>query len=374
MNAPGLYVHVPFCTRACPYCDFDFEVGRGAKLAARAELYFAALGRELEARAAGTRPRTVYVGGGTPSALGAEGLGRLFASIDRQVDRSGVEECTVELNPEHVDAALLDALEASGVTRVSLGVQSLGARGLEQLGRVHDRARALAAIEQCAARFDCSADLIAGWPGQGAEAWRRDLEAFVELGLAHISVYALTIEAESAWPKLVARGQRSMPDDAEQSDRLLEAEARLAAAGYEHYEVSSYAQPGARAVHNELYWTGGDYLGLGPSAHSARHEGPAVHRRGNARGIDAWARGEFNEERLDEEAAAGEALWLALRRLEGVRLEDLARRFPVVDRAWVEARAAGALRRGNLRWAPGDRLELGPGRWLWLDEIAAELV
>lgn len=391
-SGPGLYVHVPFCARACPYCDFDFEVGPHG---ARQEQYLAALAAELETRApdfaargrAG-RPQfdTVYLGGGTPSALGAQGLRVLFDTIDMHVDRATAREVTVELNPEHVDDALLDALAASGVSRVSLGVQSFAAPGLAQLGRVHAVAQAIAATAACTERFATSVDLIVGWPGQSRAQLEASLRHCVEAGVEHISVYGLTIEAGSAWPKLVRRGQREMPDEERQAQALEHAAELLASAGYEHYEVASYARPGRAALHNQKYWLGIDVLAVGPSGTSAQHGAAgdppgAVRRRRNPRGLTAWAGGEAPDiETLAGEDAAGEAAWLGLRRLAGLDLATLERRFAgsgIAPRGWaewLEARAPRAFARGNLRWVTAERLAFGPGRWMWHDEVAEELV
>lgn len=397
----GLYVHVPFCARACPYCDFDFEVGRAPTPAATVDAFVAALQAECDARGLwpGLPMGTVYVGGGTPSQLGAEGLRRLLAWIDQRFDTRGAVERTVELNPEHVDGAVIDALVEAGVDRVSLGVQSLHAPALAQLGRVHAAEQARRALTELAARgLRVSADLIVGWPGQDADALRADVAGLVDAGVEHVSIYALTIEAGTPWEALVRRGRRRLPDADAQAQRLLQAEALLVAAGLQHYEVASYARPGARARHNLGYWTGVDYVGLGPSAASARHhpegppegapEGPpdgppdgTVERRTNLRGLSAWMRqpGVAAEvERLPPAAAAAEALWLGLRVLDGVEVSAFLRRFPALDRRWMQARAAAQVARGNLEWvelAPGrPRLRVAPGRWLWHDEIGADLL
>lgn len=392
MQPPGLYVHVPFCARACPYCDFDFEVGRGVRLAPRIELYFDTLAREFDARKIEGPVHTLYLGGGTPSALGAQGLRRLFAFLDTRVRRETCVEQTVELNPEHVDEPLLDALENCGVARVSLGVQSLHAPVLAELGRAHSVERALSAIRACSARFETSIDLIVGSPGMpgvassmAARLEQLDLEILrlVELGVQHVSVYALTIEAGSSWPALVARGQRQDPDNDAQSEELLAAEAKLSAAGFHHYEVASYGRPGHEALHNSLYWGAQDYLGVGPSAHSARIEAGTVHRRANPRGLDAWASAggkAAEQEVLDGIHAAAEALWLGLRRLDGMKIDTFLSAFPQVREGWVRERVQGQVRRGNLEWqeedlpGEGPRLRVAPGRWLWHDSIGEALL
>ncbi|MCB9713917.1 MAG: radical SAM family heme chaperone HemW [Myxococcales bacterium] len=375
-HAPGLYLHVPFCARACPYCDFDFQVGRRPPV----DAYLQGLERERLARSlpTGMPVHTVYVGGGTPSLLGAEGLRRLWAWIDRSFGTDAAVERTVELNPEHVDGPLLDALVEAGVDRVSLGVQSLRAEALVQLGRVHRAAQAEGALRAAAARgLRVSADLIVGRPGQSEAELVADVEGLLHAGVEHVSVYALTVEEGTPWERLVQRGTRAQPDPDAQADRLGQAAARLEAAGLVHYEVASYAREGARARHNLGYWQWRDYLGLGPSAASARFDAQgAVARRTNARGFERWVDdpgGGASEERLDPRAAAVEGLWVGLRVLTGLDAAAYLRRFPAVDEDWLRARVAPQVERGNLEWA-GGMLRVAADRWLWHDEIGAALL
>lgn len=372
----GLYVHVPFCARACPYCDFDFRVGRSPATAQ----FIAGLEREALARMAdGTWPEeqvwsTVYLGGGTPSLLGADGLAALGSWISRRCPGAGADEYTVEVNPEHATGEVAAAVREIGGTRVSLGVQTLDPDGLAALGRVHTAAGGRAAIATMrAAGLGVSADLIVGWPGQTQAGLAEDVAALVGEGAQHVSVYALTVEAGTPWETLVRRGRRRLPDPDHQADLLLAAEAALTAAGLPHYEVASY---GPHARHNLGYWTWRDYVGLGPSAHSATYAADgSVRRRGNRRGVDVWladpSAGE--SEQLDAHAAAVEGLWTGLRFLPGIDLAAYLRRFPAVDAGWVAARTRRQRDRGNLELG-ADVLRVAPGRWLWHDAIAADLL
>ena len=371
----GLYVHVPFCARACPYCDFDFEVGRRPAI----DAYLAGL--EAEARARALDPAafsTIYVGGGTPSLLGAPGIAALFAWIRGRFPGSGEVEVTIEANPEHVDDALLAALTDVGATRLSLGVQTFDPAGLRSLGRVHTPAAAAAAITAAARRgLQVSADLIVGWPGQTADSLGADIDQLLAAGAGHASIYALTIESGTPWPRLVRRGLRVLPDADHQAEMLALAEAALTSAGLCHYEVASYGAAGAEARHNLLYWRFADYVGLGPSAHSATYAGDgAVVRRGNPRGLSSWLAGDAPEiEALTPLAAAIEGLWLGLRVLDGLAIGDYLARFVAVDRAWIERRIARQVELGNLEWIDdGARLRVAPGRWLWHDAIAGDLL
>jgi oxygen-independent coproporphyrinogen III oxidase len=372
----GLYIHVPFCARACPYCDFDFEVGRNPDV----EAYLAGLQAELDARSigAGTALRTVYVGGGTPTMLGAQGLLRLLRWVTDRFDVRAAVETTVEANPEHLDARMVGAMVEAGVSRVSVGLQTLDRGGLVQLGRAHDARRGLDALAVAVeAGLRTSADLIVGWPSQSPAALAADLQGVVGTGVEHVSVYALTVEAGTPWEAMIRSGRRSAPDPDAQADALQTSEARLAAAGFEHYEVSSYARPGGRSRHNLGYWSWESYLGLGPSAASATFTAQGVQRRRNHRGWAAWRAdpGGGEHEWLRGVEAAAEGLWTGLRRLEdGVDATLFAERFGV-ERDWLEARVAPEVARGNLRWFDeGAGVRIERDRWLFHDEISARLI
>ncbi|MEE9383064.1 MAG: coproporphyrinogen-III oxidase family protein [Nannocystaceae bacterium] len=367
---------MPFCARACPYCDFDFKVQPRPEIAA----YLAALEREVSTR---SRTRiwafdTVYVGGGTPSTLGAEGLYSLLSWIDHSfvVDRDA--ERTVELNPEHIDGNLVASLLDSGVTRVSLGVQTVDPGGLNILGRVHDENAVRRALTLLVATpLEVSLDLIVGWPGQTSRQLERDLSVLISSGSNHVSVYALTVEEGARWNGLVRRGLRQYPDPDRQADLLEFAAGRLTDAGFEHYEISNFARASQYSRHNNRYWTGGNVVGLGPSAASTTCDpSGAVLRERNVRGYEAWRTGREPEEGSDTLApgdAAREALWLGLRKLSGVDTEAFLRRFSCVERGWIDSRVRRQVQRGNLEW-DGAVLRLAPGRWLWHDEVGVDLL
>lgn len=410
--ALGVYVHVPFCARACPYCDFDFEVGRRPRLDGRSTLWWDGIRSELAQRRAETTGRvvdTLYFGGGTPSALGPALLAEVVGGLRRELDVRDDAEITVEVNPEHVDDALVAALRAGGATRVSIGVQSTDPRALTTLGRAHDAARGIAAVTVLvAAGFDVSVDLIVGWPGQDVTALRADVDRLASLGARHLSVYALTIEADVPWMSLVRRGQRSLPDLDEQGSLLEVVESQLADVGFSHYEVASYGRRGGErterddlgpsdrggghgtghdrsgieARHNRKYWTWQDVLALGPSAASVSHdrETGEVRRRSNPRGLDAWlavldgASDVIQTETLSPEHAAKEGLWLGLRRLAGFDLAEFLRVFPRADRGWVRHRLDKPLARGLVTWGDDDTIALAPRAWLHHDAVGAHVL
>ena len=277
----NLYVHVPFCVSKCRYCAFHSETGASAEaLAAFPRL----IGREGALRAPGARPTTLYLGGGTPSSLGPDGLRALAAALPALADGA---EFTVELNPADVDAPLAEALRAAGVTRASLGAQTFDPAALCFLGRRHTVADTLAAASALRhAGFDnVSLDLIAAVPGCCGASFRRSLEQAIALEPRHLSVYALTVEEGTPLAADVRAGRVKMPADDETLDALAEAEAALARAGYARYEISNYALPGFECRHNLAVWHGEDYIGLGPAA--ASRQGLA--RRTNAPDFAAWS-------------------------------------------------------------------------------------
>ena len=379
----GVYVHVPFCARACPYCDFDFVVGRNPET----RTYLDGLAREFTLRRdalASAEIATLYVGGGTPSLLPVNALEEILRTVGGSAGGPFVpEEVTVEANPEHVTVAWARAMKSLGVHRISLGTQSFVGEGLVTLGRAHGAVQGRRALERLVAEgLSVSADLIVGWPGQGVARLDRELSVLLETGVGHISVYALTIEEDTPWTGLVARGMRSMPEPDLQAALLETCEARLCAAGFEHYEIASYARPGQRARHNQRYWRWEDFIGVGPSAASAmRQPDGGLLRTVNPRGLGPWLEAVASaadvapgtQERLSPEAAACEGLWLGLRMLEPLdvrRLEQAFARGP----GWAHAKLAPLVERGIVRTHGPHHVAVGSGQWLLHDTIAETLL
>lgn len=262
-----IYVHVPFCDGKCRYCGFYSVVADVAARRRFAPLPAAELG-QLCGDAA-PRPATLYCGGGSPAQLGPEGFALLARSLRARILPGRLEEWSVEVDPGGATPPLLAVLRDAGVTRVSIGVQILDDDVLRRFGRRHDAAAAEAAARRVmAAGFDnWGIDLIAGLPGIDAGRWRLTLERAIRLRPAHVSVYALSVEPGSALAREVAAGLE-LPGDEAQLEALAQAERLLVAAGYERYEISSYALPGRACRHNLACWRGEDYLGLGPGAAS----------------------------------------------------------------------------------------------------------
>ena len=267
----GVYVHVPFCATRCGYCDFNTytpaELG-----GANPDAWLEALRTELRlaAELAGAQPvDTVFVGGGTPSVLGAD---RLAAVLDAVRENFGLvpdAEVTTEANPESTSPELFDALLAAGYTRMSLGMQSVAPHVLRVLDRVHSPGRAVAAVEEAlAAGFrHVSLDLIYGTPGESDDDLLRSVDTAVEAGVDHVSAYALVVEDGTALARRVRRGEVDAPDDDVLARRYELLDAQMADAGFDWYEVSNWARPGGECRHNVGYWNGGEWWGAGPGAH-----------------------------------------------------------------------------------------------------------
>jgi putative oxygen-independent coproporphyrinogen III oxidase len=269
----GVYVHVPFCASRCGYCDFNtYAPGEGVVRDGYVDAVLAELA--LAERVLSDRPRpveTVFFGGGTPTLLDPADLIEILEAIDKTWGLAPDAEVTTEANPESVGPVSLRALRTHGFTRISLGMQSAAPHVLSILDRRHTPGRAVAAAgEARAAGFEhVNLDLIYGTPGETADDFAASLDAAVEAGVDHVSAYALIVEDGTRLAARIRRGELPYPDDDVAADRYLAAEAALSTAGFDWYEVSNWARDAAsRCRHNLLYWTGGDWWGLGPGAHS----------------------------------------------------------------------------------------------------------
>jgi oxygen-independent coproporphyrinogen-3 oxidase len=279
-----LYVHVPLCRSKCAYCDFYSEVDTGAPEHA------AIVGHTVELLRGWLTPQvrwspleTLYIGGGTPTVLGPH-LVALVRALTDVIPLASDAEVTIEANPESFPPKLAAALAAEGVTRASVGVQSLDDDALVRLGRCHDSAAARSAIRAAAdAGLAVSADLICGIPGVSAEAWERSLRGVVEAGATHVSVYPLTVEPNTPLARAIAAGEASMPDEDATVDSMNAAARILGSLGFGRYEVANYAMPGRRSRHNIAYWTGKPYMAVGGGAHGMV-DGEQAHALGLAPG------------------------------------------------------------------------------------------
>jgi putative oxygen-independent coproporphyrinogen III oxidase len=324
----------------CGYCDFNTytadELGDGATRASYADTAIAEIA-QLRARF-GRRPvETVFFGGGTPTQLPTADLVRLLHAIDAEFGLAPDAEVTTEANPDSVTQQSLAELRAGGFTRVSVGMQSAVPHVLRVLDRTHDPERVPMAVEWArAAGFEhVSVDLIYGTPGESLEDWRTSLDAAAAMDVDHISAYALIVEEGTAFARKVARGEVVMPDDDETAAKYELAESVLAAAGFDWYELSNWAKsPEARCRHNELYWSGADWLGVGPGAHAhvaGRRWWNVKHPAAYAQRLSAGESPEADGEDIDEATAALEDVMLRLRLREGIDVNRLTNVDQMVD-------------------------------------------
>ncbi len=329
----ALYVHWPYCARICPYCDFNVVRARGRE--AETAGLVSALLADLEAQAALVGPRplvSIFFGGGTPSLMPPEAVAAVVDRARTLFPVVGDIEVTLEANPTDAEADRFAALAGAGVTRLSLGVQSLDDAALKFLGRNHSGAEARRAVALAARHFErLSIDLIYARPGQTVSDWIGELVWALESGFEHISPYQLTIEPGTAFGRAVARGVWAPPDDDLAADLYETTQSVLGQAGFEAYEVSNHARGiAARSVHNLHVWRGGDYLGLGPGAHgrltpdgartaTVAHRSVADYVAGVGTG-SPWA----EQTALSPVEAAEEKVLLGLRTVEGVPLALLA--------------------------------------------------
>ena len=361
-----VYVHVPFCARRCTYCDFSIAV----RTVVPVDEYLRALESELRARFSDAAPElvdTIYLGGGTPSRLGGDGVARAVALVRRYFPLAPDAEVTIEANPEDVFAESVEVWRGAGVNRLSLGSQSFDDRVLEWMHRSHGSEGIARAVQAARAGgiTNLSLDLIFALPDALQRNFERDVVRLLELEPDHVSLYGLTIEPSTPLGKWVARGVTvEQPEEGCERD-FLDAHRLLSNAGFEHYEVSNYARPGRRARHNSAYWSGAPYVGLGPAAHG--FDGAV--RRWNARHYAHWcevATGETDpiegSELLTADNRNAEHVYLGLRSDAGL---EMAASDAQIVAPWIAAGWANA--------GPDGRLRCTTNGWLRLDALAAAL-
>ncbi len=373
----GVYVHWPFCTARCPYCDFNSHV----RAAIDEDGWVDAILSELDwtANAQDGRPvvRTVFFGGGTPSLMAGRSAGRILEKIAALWPMANDAEITLEANPASADAARFADYAAAGVNRVSLGVQALNDADLGKLGRLHNAAEARAALALAMETFPrVSLDLIYARPGQDDAHWRAELKQALAFGTGHLSLYQLTIEPETPYALLHRSGQLHIPDD-DLAAGLYETTQELTeAAGLPAYEISNHARPGAESRHNLIYWRYGDYAGVGPGAHGRLN----LHGRRTATAAirlpERWreavrcnGHGFSDMTAITKQEAAREHLLMNLRLAEGLDLAAYEERWG----ARPQAAKIAALAEQGLVSLAGERLAATPAGRLLLNRVIAEL-
>lgn len=325
----GLYIHIPFCASRCIYCGFYSTTRHELK-----DRYVDALCREMEMRGkseGSSSLRTLYIGGGTPSQLSILQIGRILDSADSIFGLSGIEEATIECNPDDISGEFLSGIMGTAIDRISIGIQSLDDDILKRIHRRHTAAEALNAIKSCksAGFINISADLIYGLPGQTAASFKEDLQTLADLEVPHISAYCLSYEEGTPLHRMLADGKiRQTPDDvcADMYGILC---TTLENNGYEHYEISNFCRPGYRSRHNSSYWNRTEYIGIGAAAHSFNGRT----RRWNISDIDKYISGIlsgkplFGQEHLTDTDRYNETLMLSLRTSDGLSINDIQQNF-----------------------------------------------
>ena len=381
----GLYVHIPFCVRKCIYCDFYSEetltgpIGQRLRtpLPDRTE-FMDALEQEFRGLPTGFRPQTVFIGGGTPTELSDGDLQRLFDLIARYVDCGAVEEWTCEVNPGTLTERKAHLLRAGGVNRISMGVQSFHPQHLEFLGRIHGPADVLRhyALLRAAGFENINLDLIYGVPGSTIEQTRQDIEQLLALKPEHASCYCLTFEENTPLMTMKRQGFVSEMDAELEHEQYQLIRGALKATGYVQYELSNFARGDRPCRHNLLYWSGGEYIGCGPSAHShwqGRRYANVRHLRRYCRALQDRASPVDFEETLPPERKARETLVMSLRRLEGISRAAFRERTGHDYQQLCGEQIAHFCALGLLEES-GDRLRLTEAGLFVSDGIFAELV
>ncbi|MBQ5690714.1 MAG: radical SAM family heme chaperone HemW [Alistipes sp.] len=356
----ALYFHIPFCLKMCGYCDFY----RSVKLQFLQEVV-EMMHRELDSECDflhDKQIRTIYFGGGTPSLLAPSEIERLIDHARELFDCSQVEEITIEVNPDDITAEYVAELRKTSVNRISMGVQSLDDGVLRFMGRRHSAERALEAVRQLkeVGYDNISVDLIFGVEVAGAEALEKTLQGFLAMGVQHISAYHLTIEENTRFGRMLARGELHEVEEERSEAEFLQVHKALTEAGYEHYEVSNYALEGYRSKHNSSYWRGVEYLGIGPGAHSFN----STMRRWCEQRVEGYVDGVvYDSEVLTDADRFNEYVMTSLRCAEGISLDKVEQDFGSMKRERLEYKAtqteiAELLIRdnGNLRIAPENML------------------
>jgi oxygen-independent coproporphyrinogen III oxidase len=323
----GIYIHIPFCKKACTYCNFHFSTSLQTK-----EALLSALKKEIAITGrfelSNENIATIYLGGGTPSLLSIEELQALFTLIQQQYSVQKDAEITLEANPDDIDPATLKNWHSSGINRLSVGIQSFNEEELKWMNRAHNASESLQCIQDIkAAGFtNFSVDLIYGSPLQTNEDLIRNLEIIFSNNIPHISCYALTVEPKTALNKLIATHQSPPVDTDKQAEQFQLLLSMMEQAGYEQYEISNFARPGFRSKHNSSYWQGKPYYGFGPSAHS--FDGKNIRRwniANNALYIQSISNGlvPFEAETLTDTQRLNEYIMTSLRTSEGLDLSKV---------------------------------------------------
>lgn len=365
----GIYIHIPFCRQACHYCNFHFT----ASLRHKDDLVAAIL-KETELHKdylTGEIVETIYFGGGTPSLCTVNEVRRIMEKIHSVYSVSPGAEVTLEANPDDITEEKLTGWKDAGINRLSIGVQSFFEEDLKWMNRAHNAQQAIDNLQLAMQQFNnITIDLIYGHPLLSDEKWKQNMEKVISLNIPHLSCYALTVEPRTPLQKLIKEHKKENVDPGKQSEHFLQLMSRMQEAGYEHYEISNFAKPGFRSLHNTSYWKGKNYLGLGPSAHSFNGTSRQWNVSNNNIYIASLHKNEipFEKEMLTPTQQVNEYIMTSLRTMEGLNLAN------VSEAASCELRAASKkhIETGKII-LKDDRLILTNEGKLFADGIAADL-
>jgi oxygen-independent coproporphyrinogen-3 oxidase len=346
----GIYLHIPFCKKACHYCDFHFSTSPQYK-----EPMLKALRHELFLRKnylGNQAIETIYFGGGTPSLLSANELQVLLGEIVDQFDVSSNAEITIEANPDDLNPQRVKELRQTLINRFSIGIQSFFEEDLRWMNRAHSAIEAQSSIKrvQDAGFENITADLIYGYPLLSNPKWEHNIQELIQLHIPHISSYAMTVEPATALSTFIKKGEQKAMDEGQSAAQFLILMEQLKEAGFEHYEISNFAKPGSYSKHNSNYWEGVSYLGIGPSAHSFNGESRQWNISNNAKYIDQIQNGKIPSEMevLTKENRINEYIMTSLRTSKGMDLNKIKDQFgsdyaneiknnlePLAEKNWI---------------------------------------
>lgn len=370
----GIYIHVPFCKKACHYCNFHFSTQQQLKPDLVAAICKEAL---LRKEFINEPINTIYFGGGTPSLLSDSELDLILDTIKTHYTVSPTAEITLEANPDDIDDEKLIHWRQAGITRLSIGIQSFFEEDLQWMNRAHTATQAKHCIElaQTAGFHNLTIDLIYGTPGLTDERWKQNIETALALGIPHLSCYALTVEPNTALDHMVRKGTKEEVDTDHQATQFNILTQTLQDAGFEHYEISNFAKPGFRSQHNSSYWQGKPYLGIGPAAHS--FDGHLIRQwniANNPLYISSLQQGmvPFESETLTPVQRINEYLMTSLRTLEGIALDFLEKNWGEERKEAVMKAAQTHLDQQNIQLQNQHIILTAQGKFL-ADGIAADL-
>lgn len=363
----GIYIHIPFCKKACHYCNFHFSTNLSLKNG-----FLKALLNEIRLQSAYLQGQTVssiYLGGGTPSLLLLDDCREIFAALAHHFRIDPSAEITLEANPDDIEISKLIGWKEIGINRLSIGVQSFHEKELSWMNRAHNAMQAIESIKLARSFFsNLTVDLIYGVPGLLDEEWKENVDKLIELNIPHLSCYALTVEPKTALHKMIK--EVNAEDQARQFLLLVD---WMEQAGYEHYEISNFALPGMRSKHNSSYWRGEHYLGLGPSAHSFDGISRQWNISNNALYIQSLEKDllPFEKELLNLSQQHNEYVMTALRTIEGIDLNWVTRQYGQQATDQLLKKASPAEQKGLLQFEE-QKIRLTKEGRLFADGLAAE--